>query len=159
MTNKLLPRENPLVALLIVALCIGVMRVPRVDVYAADKPVAQSKAWNPKAAAQYLEAARAGGRVGGERKRPRHALRRCHTQASYALARPTLRSRAGERAPTAQEQVMLASVEKRVRAWKDVQPFYSDAVYGAGKEVESRNAESVLNAFILGCYDVAPGTP
>ncbi len=41
---------------------------------------------------------------------------------------------------------MLASVEKRVRAWNDVQPFYSDAVYGAGKEVESRNAESVLNA-------------
>ena len=41
---------------------------------------------------------------------------------------------------------MLASVEKRVREWKDMQPFYSDAVYGAGKEVESRNAESVLNA-------------
>ncbi len=41
---------------------------------------------------------------------------------------------------------MLASVEKRVREWKDMQPFYSDAVYGAGKEIESRNAESVLNA-------------
>ena len=52
---------------------------------------------------------------------------------------------------------MLASVEKRVRAWKDMQPFYSDAVYGAGKEVESRNAESVLNAIILANYDAPQG--
>jgi hypothetical protein len=48
---------------------------------------------------------------------------------------------------------MLASIEKRVRMWKDVLPFYSDAVYGAGKEVESRNAEAVLNAVILASYD------
>jgi hypothetical protein len=158
MTNKLLPRENPLVALLIVALCIGVMRVPRVDVYAADKPVAQSKAWNPKAAAQYLDGRESWWQGWGRAQKDHGTLCvSCHTQASYALARPTLRSRAGERAPTPQEQVMLASVEKRVRAWKDVQPFYSDAVYGAGKEVESRNAESVLNAFILDCYDSPQG--
>ena len=48
---------------------------------------------------------------------------------------------------------MVASVEKRVRGWKEMQPFYSDAVYGAGKEIESRNAESVLNAIILASYD------
>ncbi len=41
--------------------------------------------------------------------------------------------------------------------WKDVQPFYSDAVYGAGKEVESRNAEAVLNAIILASYDTRRG--
>ncbi len=52
---------------------------------------------------------------------------------------------------------MLASVEKRVRAWKDMQPFYSDAVYGAGKEIESRDAESVLNAIILANYDASAG--
>lgn len=49
---------------------------------------------------------------------------------------------------------MLASVEKRVRDWREMKPFYSDAVYGEGKEVESRNAESVLNAVILANYDV-----
>jgi hypothetical protein len=48
---------------------------------------------------------------------------------------------------------MLASIEKRVRMWKQVEPFYLDAKYGAGKEVESRNAESVLNAVILSSYD------
>ncbi len=48
---------------------------------------------------------------------------------------------------------MLASIEKRVRLWKDVQPFYLDAKSGPGKEVESRDAESVLNALILASYD------
>jgi squalene-hopene/tetraprenyl-beta-curcumene cyclase len=36
-------------------------------------------------------------------------------------------------------------------------PFYSDATSGAGKEVESRNAESVLNAIILSSYDQRAG--
>lgn len=77
----------------------------------------------------------------------------CHTQAPFALARPVLHDQAGGD-PTAAETAMVASVEKRVRIWKDVLPFYSDAVYGAGKEVESRDAEAVLNAVILASYDV-----
>ena len=48
---------------------------------------------------------------------------------------------------------MLADVEKRVRAWDSMLPFYSDEKYGEGKEIESRNAESVLNAVILASYD------
>lgn len=48
---------------------------------------------------------------------------------------------------------MLADVEKRVRSWDTMLPFYSDELYGAGKEVQSRNAESVLNALILLSYD------
>jgi hypothetical protein len=48
---------------------------------------------------------------------------------------------------------MLADVEKRVRAWDTMLPFYSDEKYGEGKEIESRNAESVLNAVILASYD------
>ena len=77
----------------------------------------------------------------------------CHTQATFGLARPALRHQLGERQPSAQEQIMLASIEKRVRGWRDMQPFYSDALYGTGKEIESRNAESVLNAIILASYD------
>jgi hypothetical protein len=81
----------------------------------------------------------------------------CHTQAPYALARPVLRSELGESAPSPQEKAMLADVQKRVSAWKEMLPFYNDEVYGAGKEIESRNAESVLNAVILTSYDARQG--
>ncbi len=52
---------------------------------------------------------------------------------------------------------MLADVEKRVRSWDTMLPFYSDEKYGEGKEIESRNAESVLNAVILASYDARRG--
>ena len=81
----------------------------------------------------------------------------CHTQATYGLARPALRSPLGETGPTDPEKAMLASIEKRVSLWKEMDPFYSDATSGAGKEVESRNAESVLNSIILSSYDRATG--
>ncbi|WP_348260692.1 hypothetical protein P8935_12860 [Telmatobacter sp. DSM 110680] len=124
-------------------------------VRAADNP-AVAHTWSPEAAARYLDD-RETWWQGWDRAQKDHGTLciSCHTQASYALARPALRRQSGARTQSAQEQVMLASVEKRVRAWKDVQPFYSDAVYGAGKEVESRNAESVLNAIILANYDAA----
>jgi hypothetical protein len=77
----------------------------------------------------------------------------CHTQATYGLARPVLRQELGEPAPAGAERAMLESIEKRVRIWKEVEPFYLDAKYGAGKEIESRNAESVMNALILSSYD------
>jgi hypothetical protein len=63
----------------------------------------------------------------------------------------------GEPAPAGAERAMLDSIEKRVRIWKEVEPFYLDAKYGAGKEIESRNAESVLNAVILSSYDAREG--
>jgi hypothetical protein len=81
----------------------------------------------------------------------------CHTQASYSLARPILRQDLAEPGPSGAEQAMLASVEKRVSQWSLMQPFYSDLVSGPGKEVESRNAEAVLNAFILASYDARQG--
>jgi hypothetical protein len=81
----------------------------------------------------------------------------CHTQATYALARPLLRKDLGEASPPPAEQAMIDSIEKRVKIWKDVQPFYLDEKYGAGKEIESRNAESVLNAVILSNYDARKG--
>jgi hypothetical protein len=81
----------------------------------------------------------------------------CHTQAPYGLARPVLRKDLGEPDPAGAEQAMLASIEKRVHLWKDVQPFYLDAKSGPGKEVESRDAESVLNALILASYDRRTG--
>jgi hypothetical protein len=51
------------------------------------------------------------------------------------------------------EKAFLASVQKRVTQWDQMQPFYSDIPSGAGKEIESHNSEAVLNAFILSSYD------
>lgn len=81
----------------------------------------------------------------------------CHTQMPYALARPALRKDLSDPAPSGAEKAMLDSIEKRVSMWKDVEPFYLDAQYGKGKEIESRNAESVLNALILTSYDAHQG--
>lgn len=121
-------------------------------VLAADKAAVST--WNPEAAARYLDGREVWWQ-GWDRAQKDHGTLciSCHTQATYGMVRPVLRERLGEHEPTAQEQVMVASIEKRVRDWNEVQPFYSDKVYGTGKEVESRNAESVLNAVILASYD------
>jgi hypothetical protein len=128
-------------------------------VHAADKPADGSSAgWDRLAAARYLD-----GREiywqGWDRAQKDHGTLciSCHTQATYGLARPVLRTALAESGPSTAEQVMLASIEKRVRMWNQMAPFYNDAQSGAGKEVESRNAESVLNAVILSSYDQRSG--
>jgi hypothetical protein len=124
---------------------------------AADKqtpPVASD--WDRQAAAKYLDSRQAWWQT-WDRAQKDHGTMcvSCHTQAPFALARPVLHELGDD--PTPAEAAMLASVEKRVRMWHDVAPFYSDAVYGTGKEVESRNAESVVNAIILASYDTRHG--
>jgi squalene-hopene/tetraprenyl-beta-curcumene cyclase len=116
-------------------------------------PVAD-RAWNPRAAAQYLDSREDWWQRWDHAKRD-HDTRcvSCHTQAPYALARPMLRRDLGELSLSPGEKSMLADVEKRVRNWDQMLPFYSDEKYGEGKEIESRNAESVLNAIILASYD------
>jgi squalene-hopene/tetraprenyl-beta-curcumene cyclase len=51
----------------------------------------------------------------------------------------------------------LDSVTKRVRLWKEVEPFYKDADRGPYKSVESRGTESVLNTLILASRDAQSG--
>ena len=122
--------------------------------HASEKPATST--WSPEAAERYLDG-RETWWQNWDRAHKDHGTLcvSCHTQASYGLARPVLRERLGQRGLSPQEQAMLASIEKRVRNWKEMDPFYSDAVYGTGKEVESRNAEAVLNAVILSSYDAA----
>src|ERR1700739_1039689 len=136
------------------AFLAGLAHLPGAHVLAADKPTVVATGWSPAAAARYLDS-RETWWQGWDRAHKDHGTLcvSCHTQATYGLARPVLRRRLGEpgMAPQArgvgeqamppQEQAMLASIEKRVRGWKEMQPFYSDAVYGTGKEIESRNAE------------------
>jgi len=49
----------------------------------------------------------------------------CHTSVPYALARPSLREGLGEATLSANELRLLNNVVKRVRLWKDVDPYYS----------------------------------
>jgi len=81
----------------------------------------------------------------------------CHTAVPYALSRPALRKALAEEAPSPNERRLLENVTKRVRIWKEVAPFYSDADRGVYKTVESRGTESVLNALILASNDARRG--
>jgi squalene-hopene/tetraprenyl-beta-curcumene cyclase len=138
-----------------VAALVGMGGTPA---FAADKKAPAAPGWDRQAAARYLDSREDWWQTWDHAKRDHGTMCiSCHTQAPFAMARPVLRGEMGEPAPDTQENAMLADVEKRVHEWKDMLPFYSDAIYGAGKEVESRNAESVLNAVILSSYDLRVG--
>ena len=109
--------------------------------------------WNRGAAAAYLDQ-RAAWWMGWPRAARDHETFcvSCHTAVPYALARPALRTSLAEDMPSVNERRLLENVTKRVRLWKDVEPFYSDT-RGAYKSTESRGTESILNALILASYD------
>ncbi|HEY2858039.1 MAG TPA: hypothetical protein VGJ21_06460 [Terracidiphilus sp.] len=126
---------------------------------AADQPKPSAQAgWDAASAARYLDA-RESWWQGWDHAKRDHGTRcvSCHTQATYAMARPAIRAATGDHEITSEETAMLADVRKRVESWNEMLPFYSDDAYGKGKEIESRNAEAVLNAFILSNYDVDGG--
>ena len=161
-SNKPLWAGKILACSLAAAACLLLARhadpVLAADKAAGKTPEAVTSGWNRQAAARYLDDREAYWQSWDRAKKDHGTLCvSCHTQATYGLARPALRHELGEQQPSAAEQVMLTSIQKRVSLWKDMVPFYSDAVSGAGKEVESRNAESVLNAIILSSYDRQQG--
>ncbi len=106
--------------------------------------------WDAAAAARYLDA-----RLDWWRSWPKsqrdHDTRciSCHTALPFALARPTLRHELGESRPSPAEQAMYADISKRVRMWREVDPFYLDQKVGLPKSSESRAVEAVLNALFL----------
>lgn len=125
---------------------------------AAESSPSSSRAWDPNAAERYLDGREVWWQSWDHAKKDHETYCvSCHTQAPYALAQPVLRKDLNEPGPTAAEQAMLASIEKRVKMWNEVDPFYSDEKYGPGKKIESRNAESVLNAVILSSFDARHG--
>jgi len=119
-----------------------------------------SSTWDPKAAAAYLDE-RAGWWMAWPRAARDHETFcvSCHTAVPYAMSRPTLRHELGEQAPSPIERKLLENVTKRVRLWKEVEPFYKDADRGPYKSVESRGTESVLNALILASNAAGNGAP
>jgi squalene-hopene/tetraprenyl-beta-curcumene cyclase len=112
--------------------------------------------WDQKAAAAYLDQ-RAGWWMGWPRAARDHETFcvSCHTAVPYAMSRPALRAALAEQGPSANERKLLDNIKKRVRLWKEVAPFYTDADRGAYKSVESRGTESVLNALILASTDAS----
>jgi len=125
----------------------------------ADKPETKvANDWNPKAAAAYLDRRLAWWMEWPRAQRDHETFCvSCHTAVPYALSRSALRTALAEPSPSANERRLLDSVTKRVRLWKEVQPFYKDADRGPYKSVESRGTESVLNALILSSRDAHSG--
>ncbi|HMD86001.1 MAG TPA: hypothetical protein VKO18_15005 [Terriglobia bacterium] len=138
----------------VLAACLGA------SIFATDKPssTANTASWSGKAAATYLD-----GRMvwwmGWDVAARDHGTFcvSCHTVLPYAMARPALRATLAEQAPSAPERQLLDSVTKRVRMWKEVEPFYPDEKRGVPKTAESRGTESILNAVILVGYDAPTG--
>ncbi|WP_158749819.1 hypothetical protein [Acidobacterium sp. S8] len=114
--------------------------------------------WDKAAAAKYLDSREIWWQAWPPAHKDHETLCiSCHTNVPYALARPGLRQTLGEQKLSDPEQVMLASVIKRVNLGNRAEPFYNDAVHGPGKTQESRDAESVFNALILSRYDAQRG--
>jgi squalene-hopene/tetraprenyl-beta-curcumene cyclase len=124
--------------------------------YLRQPEIKAANPWDQKAAAAYLDQ-----RVGWWMSWPRAARDHetfcvsCHTAVPYAMSRPALRAALAEQGPSANERKLLDNVKKRVRLWKEVAPFYTDADRGRYKTVESRGTESVLNALILASTDAS----
>src|SRR6266404_5301774 len=136
------------IAVLTTCLAVGGLAVSRRTVSST------ASSWDQKAAAAYLDR-RASWWMGWPKSARDHETFcvSCHTAVPYALSRSALRKPLAETALSANERRLLDNVTKRVRLWKEVAPFYTDADRGAYKTVESRGAESVLNALILASND------
>ena len=149
-------------SLLLAALALLVVEFAVAAGAATDPAPARNGAppsWNPRAAAAYLDGRLAWWSHWPDAARD-HATAcvSCHTAVPYALARPALRTLLGEKDLAAPERAVLDGVVKRVRIWRDVEPFYPDQTVGLPKSSESRGTEAVLNALILAVRDARVGT-
>jgi len=153
----------PAACLLAIIVCVGwhgerraaASVAPKARAVRPDQPETKvATPWDQKAAAAYLDQ-----RATWWMEWPKAARDHetfcisCHTAVPYALARPLLRKSLAETGLSANERKLLENVTKRVRLWKEVAPFYSDADRGVYKTVESRGTESVLNALLLASRD------
>jgi squalene-hopene/tetraprenyl-beta-curcumene cyclase len=124
----------------------------------ASHASAQTPGWNAHTAATYLDGRMAWWLTWQNSQRDHEtSCISCHTALPFALSRPALRTALGEHAPAAPEQRMLENVVKRVRLWREVEPFYPDQTRGLPKTSESRGTEAVFNALILATRDAQAG--
>jgi squalene-hopene/tetraprenyl-beta-curcumene cyclase len=139
-----------------VAAMLLLARGPAAYAYGSEPP--DGPAWSTRAAAAYLDARLEWWlRWPSAQRDHETACVSCHTGAPYALARPALRAALGEQGLAAPERGMAANVVKRVKLWKEVEPFYSDQRSGLPKTSESRGTEAVLNTLVLVMRDRTSG--
>ena len=134
-------------------------RHPKAMANRPDQPETKiASSWDQKSAAAYLDQRAAWWMEWPKAARDHETFCvSCHTAVPYALSRPGLRKPLAEAGPSANERRLLDNVTKRVRLWKEIAPFYSDADRGMYKTAESRGTESVLNALILASNDAQAG--
>ena len=144
------PGFRPIASLLI---CLGVSTMTA----CSHSPTTISKSWDPKSAAAYLDSREGWWMqwMGSARDHGTFCVS-CHTALPYALAMPELRASLGQQGISTNEQALVDNVTKRVRLWKETEPYYSDEGYDP-KTAESRGTESVLNALMLANYDAQRG--
>ena len=130
-----------------------------VHMLAADQnqAAAVSAAWNPAAAAKYLDdrmdlwftnAKKL--RTGDEKT----TCVSCHSSIPYALARPALRRAMHASAPAAQEARLVEETTRRLESYGAHEVLYE---MNDVKKSESRGTEAVLNTVVLASADVAAG--
>jgi squalene-hopene/tetraprenyl-beta-curcumene cyclase len=114
--------------------------------------------WSPVKAAAYLDE-RSGWWMTWTKSARDHGTFciSCHTAAPFALGRAALRAPLGEPSASANEKKLLENVVKRVRLWREVEPFYPDQTSGLPKTSESRGTESILDSLILVWNDIPAG--
>ncbi|MGA3092344.1 MAG: hypothetical protein ABSD75_27380 [Terriglobales bacterium] len=139
-----------LVACLVVGAAASPDSLEGVTAHSGKPETKYANSWDPNAAAAYLDRRQSWWMEWPRAKRDHETVCvSCHTAVPYALSRSALRTALAEQTPSPNERRLLYSVTKRVRLWKEVEPFYKDADRGPYKSVESRGTESVLNALIL----------
>ena len=146
-------RQNALfvsMSLLCVCSVVGVASHPAVESRADD--------FDAKGAAAYLDARAEWWSTWSNAQRDRGTFCiSCHTTLPYALARPELSTRLGERQPSTAESKIINNLLTRARGWRDVEPFYPDQTRGIPKTSESRAIEAVMNAVVLSRRDARSG--
>ena len=91
------------------------------------------------------------------RTRSRNVLRFLPHHCALYIGAGSVRGALEEQSPSPNEQKIVENVTKRVRMWKDVEPFYPDQTTGLPKTSESRGTESILDSLILVWNDVPSG--
>ena len=117
--------------------------------------IGSSPAWDPAAAAAYLDARMDLWFANGTKLKTgdtQTTCVSCHAGLAYALARPALRRVMHAATPAAQESRLLEETTRRVDTYGTHQVLYD---FNERRQIESRGTEAVLNAVILTSADAA----
>lgn len=127
--------------------------IPAVFCPACSRPTTKlADSWSPQAAAAYLDKRESTWSAWPHAARDRGTFCvSCHTAMPYALARQAVDSALRSTNPSPDERTLVDDVTKRVRLWKEIEPYYKS------QPDQSRGTEAILNALILANNDARSG--